>query len=104
MFLQRRRCRQRYNAYARTGRVGIPTYARSTLSSSKERSTQGKSQRPPAESTMGVPGRPSTTHVAHRGDLPGVGMNNNAPDSEGDNRHKRNRPAGEIVEGSGGAD
>ena len=64
----------------------------------------GKIQRPPAEGMLGVPGRTSTAHVAYGGDLPGVGMENPGTDSKGDNQHKRNWPAGDTVEGGGGAD
>ena len=53
---------------------------------------------------MDVPGRPSTAHVAHGGDPPGVGMENPGPYSEGNHQHKRHRPTGDPVEGDGDTD
>ena len=89
--------RQWYDAYACTGRLGIPTSARSTLISGKGRPIKGNSKRIPMEVTLGVPGRPSTAHVAHRGDPLGVVMYNLGPDYEGDHRHKRHWPDGDTV-------
>ena len=53
---------------------------------------------------MGVPGRPSTEHVAQGINLPGSGMDNLFPSSKGDHRHKRHLPDGDTVECIGGAD
>ena len=65
---------------------------------------RGTVKDPPAEVTLGVPGRPGTAHVAHGGDPPSVGMDDPGPGSEGDHQHKRYRTAGYLVEGGGGAD
>ena len=65
--------------------------------------SRGTVEEPTVEETLGVPGRPSTAHVAHGGYPPGVGMGDPGPDSEGDHRQKRHRPYGDTVEGGGGA-
>ena len=63
-----------------------------------------QSKTPPAEGILGVPGRPSTSHVANGGDPPRVGIDDPGTDSEGDHQHKSHQPAGDTVEGGGGTD
>ena len=53
---------------------------------------------------MDVPGRPSTAHMAHGVDTPGVGMEDPGTDSKGNHQHKRHRTVRYHVEGGGGAD
>ena len=59
---------------------------------------------PPMEGEMDAPSRPSTSHVAHRGYYPGIGMENTGTDPKGEHRHKIHRPVRDPVEGGGGSD
>ena len=101
---RRRRWRQRYDAYAHTGRVDIPTSAWRTSISGNGRYTPGNSQRPPTEGAMDVPGILSTAHVAHGGDPPGVCMDDLIPDSKGYHQHKIHQPVRDPVKFGGGTD
>ena len=53
---------------------------------------------------MYVPGRPSTSHVAHGGYPPGVGMDDTGTDPKGYHRQKMHWPVRDPVEGGVGAD
>ena len=44
---------------------------------------QGEVEDPPMERALAVPGRHSTSHVAHGGDTPGSGMGGPGPNSKG---------------------
>ena len=58
---------------------------------------------PPKEGAMAVTGINSTSHVVHRRDTPGAGMDGPGPNYKGDHRHMSNQPVIDPVEGGGGA-
>ena len=63
-----------------------------------------QSKTPPAEVSLDVPGRYSTSHVEHGGYPTGSGMDSPDTNPKGDHRHMRHRPVKDPAEGGGGAD
>ena len=101
---RRQNWRQRYAAYAHTGRAEHPP-PHGTLQTVVEIVVpQGAFKDPPAEGAFAVSGRHCTAHVSHEKYPTGVGMDCPCPNSKRDHQHTGHQPARDPVEGGGGAD
>ena len=66
--------------------------------------TWGSVEDPPIDGAMAVSGRHCTSHVAHEGDLTGVGIDCPGPNYKRDHQHMGHRLTRYPGEGGGGAD